>query len=180
MSDDPIRAVKRFQGTKLMRKTLETICLAALTLMAWVTWAALYGHDPLPATIATHFDMAGHANGWGSSKTLLLLPAVALSIYLVMTAVALVPGAFNYPVQVTAENRPRLQKLSLEMIDWLKVEILCLLAWLQNTIIGSARHSGQGMTSVAVLVPVSIAVIFATIAGYFVAMWRAARPGADL
>jgi uncharacterized membrane protein len=162
-----------------MYKALETICLAALALMVWVTWAALYGPDPLPATIATHFDMAGHANGWGSSKMLLLLPAVALSIYLVMTLVARAPGSFNYPVRVTAENRPRLEKLSLKMIGWLKAEVLCLVAWLQNATIVAARHPAQGFAPPVILVPVSIAVIFATIAGFIVAMRRAARPAAN-
>ncbi len=107
-----------------MRRTLEVVSLAGLAVLFWITWRAFYGPDPLPARIPTHFDIAGNPNGWGSPSSLLLLPAVALAIYLGMTVVSKFPSAFNYPVRVTPENRPRLQALTLQMIAWLKTEMI--------------------------------------------------------
>jgi uncharacterized membrane protein len=161
-----------------MRKTLETISLADLALQAAITFSVLYGPGRLPNRIPTHFDMAGHPNGWGSPSMLLLLLLVAGILYLLMTTVARYPSVFNYPVRVTAENRPRLEELALGMIAWLKAEMLCLFAWIQWVTIQSARHPQQGIPGASA--PVFIAVIFVTVGWFIVAMFRAgqATPGA--
>lgn len=159
-----------------MRKTLEAICMMALALMAWVSWAALAGPDRLPGRIPIHFDLAGHTDGWGSPTTLLLFPAVAVAIYLTFTLVSRYPSAFNYPVTVTPENRGRLLAVALDMVLWLKTEMVCLFAWIENSAIQAARHPGEGPGGMVVAIPASVAAILATIAWCFVAMRRAARP----
>jgi uncharacterized membrane protein len=157
-----------------MRKMLEAIGLAALAVLFWVTYRALYGPDPLPDRIPTHFDIAGQPNGWGPPSALLLLPAVAVSLYLVMTLVAQFPSAFNYPVRVTAENRPRLQARALSMIAAIKVEMVCLFACIQWSIVDGARQQRFNLSPT--LVPLSIVVIFATAGWHIVAIFRAAQP----
>ena len=158
-----------------MRRTLEAIGLAALAVLFWVTYRALNGPDPLPARIPTHFDFAGQPNGWGSPSSLLLLPAVALVIYLSITLVSRFPSAFNYPVRVTPENRAQLEALALGMVAWLKVELVCLFAWIQWSTIEAAQHGQGGLSSA--LLPVSIGAIFGTVGWHIVAMFRAARTG---
>ncbi|MGP8174276.1 MAG: DUF1648 domain-containing protein [Terracidiphilus sp.] len=155
-----------------MRRTLEVVSLAGLAVLFWITWRAFYGPDPLPARIPTHFDIAGNPNGWGSPSSLLLLPAVALAIYLGMTVVSKFPSAFNYPVRVTPENRPRLQALTLQMIAWLKTEMICLFAWIQWAIVASARQGRLSMSPAEI--PLFILAVFATIGWHIVAMFRAA------
>lgn len=49
-----------------MRKLAEALAVAAFAVLAWLTWAALYGPNRLPDSVPTHFDAAGNANGWGS------------------------------------------------------------------------------------------------------------------
>ncbi len=148
------------------------VSLAGLAVLFWITWRAFYGPDPLPARIPTHFDIAGNPNGWGSPSSLLLLPAVALAIYLGMTVVSKFPSAFNYPVRVTPENRPRLQALTLQMIAWLKTEMICLFAWIQWAIVASARQGRLSMSPAEI--PLFILAVFATIGWHIVAMFRAA------
>jgi len=159
-----------------MRKTLEAISLAALAVLFWSTWRALSGPGQLPDRIPTHFDLAGHADGWGSPQALLMVPAVAFVLYLGITLVARFPAVFNYPVRVTPENRRRLEELALNMICWLKTELVCLFAWLQILTIDAARRSGPKPSVNFALVPVSIVVVFATVGWHFVAMRRAASP----
>jgi uncharacterized membrane protein len=159
-----------------MRKSLEVISLGALAILFWITWSALNGPDRLAARIPTHFDIAGQPNCWGPPSMLLLLPVLAVALYLLITLVARFPSAFNYPVRVTAENRPRLQALALQMIAWLKTELVCLFTWIQGSTIGVARQGHGGLSPA--LVPVSFAAIFGTIGWHLVAMRRAARPGA--
>ena len=160
-----------------MRKNLEAISLGAVVLLLWITWRALYGPARLPDRIPTHFDFAGQPNGWGSPAMLWLFPAVAVGIYLLITLVARFPATFNYPVQVTAENRPRLEALTLRMIAWMKAEILCLFAWIQWMIVAATRQGHTGLS--AALMPVCIVVIFSTVGWHIVAMRRAAKAGGN-
>jgi uncharacterized membrane protein len=157
-----------------MRKSLEAISLAALALIAWITWQALYGPNPLPGRVPTHFDAAGNPNGWGPSSTLLFLPVMAVGLYLLISLVAQFPAVFKYPVRVTEENRARLQTLTLQMVAWLKVELVCLFAWIQWFIIQSVRQ-GHGSFPAAV-VPLFLIAILGTAGWHIMAIFRAALP----
>jgi uncharacterized membrane protein len=63
-----------------MRKILETISLAVLAAIVWITWQAMHGPNPLLESIPTHFDAAGNPNAWGPASTLFLLPVVAVGV----------------------------------------------------------------------------------------------------
>lgn len=156
-----------------MRRTLDWLGWLALGGMAWVTYRAVWGAERLPDRIATHFDLAGNPNGWGSSAMLLMLPVIGVGVYLLMTVVCRFPAAFNYPVQVQPANRARAQELTVEMIGWLKMELACLFAFLQWMIIDAAR-SGRGK-GLPLMMPPFLAVVFVTIGWYMVAIVRLGR-----
>lgn len=161
-----------------MRKSLEAIALFALMLLWWITYEALAGPNRLPDRIPTHFDAAGHANGWGPPAALLLWPIVAVGLYLAMTVVSRFPGAFNYPVRVTRENLARLQSVALDMVGWLKAELVCFFALLQWATVRAAR-SGEGHLF-AIIVPAMLIIVFSTVGWSFVALFRAARAGGSV
>jgi len=156
-----------------VRRNLEAVCLFVLAVQLWITYRAINGPARLPDRIPTHFDMAGNPNGWGSPAMLLLLPVVSLGIYLLITAAAQFPSAFNYPVRVTAQNRAQLQALALAMIAWLKVEVLVTFSWIQWATIQAARHVPRSLSPA--LMPIALVAVFGTIAWFVVAMFRAAR-----
>lgn len=136
-----------------------------------VTYNAVRGAHPLPPRIPVHFDAAGNPNGWGSPGALWLMPGIGTMLYLLMTLVAQFPSAFNFPVRVTREIRPRLESVALSMIAWLRVETLCLLAWIQHLTIDFAR---KGRGSLAPwLLPLMLGVVFATILWHVRSMMRA-------
>jgi amino acid transporter len=155
-----------------MRKYLEAISLTALAMLLWITWAALYGPRALTGPIPTHFDLAGHPNAYGPPQMLLILPAVALVLYLLITIVSRNPAVFNYPVRATPQNRQRLQELALNMIAFLKAETVILFALIQYQTIDSARNLQSTLPQSLMLI--GIAVIFSTIALHIIAMRRAA------
>ncbi|MGP8226118.1 MAG: DUF1648 domain-containing protein [Terracidiphilus sp.] len=157
-----------------MRKSLEAISVTALALIAWITWQALYGPDPLPERVPTHFDAAGNPNAWGPSSTLLFLPVIAVGIYLLISVISCFPATFKYPVRVTEENRARLEALTLRMVAWLKVELVCLFAWIQWAIIQSVRQ-GQASFPVAA-VPLFMVAVLGTAVWHIFAIFGAARP----
>jgi uncharacterized membrane protein len=114
-----------------MRKTLEFIGLLALVALFWLTWSALYSPNRLPDRVPTHFNAAGTPNAWGSPYGMILMPVVATALYLLVSIVSRFPESFHYPVRTTPQNIARLQTVTLNMVLWLKVEIVCLFALLQ-------------------------------------------------
>jgi uncharacterized membrane protein len=154
-----------------MRKLLEAVSLFALLTMGWTTWQAFHGRVPLPKKIPTHFDAAGQPNGWGSPTMLLLLPCVAVLLYLTITLVSQFPSALNYPVRVTAQNRERLQQIALGMMAWIKAELCCLFAAIQYATIEAARRRQNGLPPA--LMPLALLVVFGTIGAHILAMRRA-------
>jgi len=155
-----------------MRILLQAISLAALALLLWITWSALYGPNHLTGRIPTHFGLDGTPNAWGDPKMLLMLPAVAVFLYLLMTVAGRFPGAFNYPVRVTAQNRPRLQRIALNMIAWLTAETVSLFAILQYFIVQAVRTQQNALPPALMLM--AIVVIFFTMAMHIAAMRRSA------
>lgn len=160
-----------------MRKTLEFLGLAALALLFWITYSALYGPNRLPDRVPTHFNAAGQPNAWGSPSGMILMPIVAGLLYLAMSFVVRFPESFHYPVRVTPLNIAHLQSVTLSMVAWLKVEIACLFATLQWAFVQSAR-TGDGRLFPMIL-PFYIVATFATIGWHFIAMFRAARAGSS-
>jgi len=163
-----------YHENEFMRRNLEIVALAALAVLIFTTARALYGPVRLPQQIPTHFAADGRADAWGPPQSLLALPIFALLLYTLMTVVARFPSAFNFPARVTPANREALEAISINMIAWLKVEVLCLFCWVQHMTIQAAR-SGQGSIS-PVFMPLTLGVVFATILWHFVAMRRAAKP----
>ena len=64
------------------------------------------------------------------------------------------------------------------MVAWIKLEMICLFAWIQWAILQSLRQ-GEGSIS-PIAVPVFIAAILATMGLYAVAILRAVRAGAGV
>jgi hypothetical protein len=156
-----------------MRKSLEAAALALLCLTWGWTIDALFGSDPLPAQIPTHFDLAGRPDRWGTPEMLWLVSLMTALIYSLMTLVARYPSAFNFPMRITPATRPRMESIALNLISWLKVEVLGLFFWIQFQAIQYARK-GRGELSPAFL-PLVLAAIFGTIAWHTIAMRRVGR-----
>jgi len=155
-----------------MRKLLHILSLTALATLFWITYDALYGPNRLTGRIPTHFGIDGQPNAWGEPKMLLMLPAVAAFLYLAMTLAARFPGRFNYPVRVTPLNRPRLQRIALNMIAWLTAETVSLFTALQFFIVQGVRTQHNSLPPALMLI--AIVVIFFTMAMHIAAMRRAA------
>lgn len=157
-----------------MRKIAELLSLAALAALAFITVNVFYGPHPLPDRIPTHFNLLGQADRWGSSQSLLFFPIFAAVFYCVLTVAARFPSTFNYPVKVTDANRARLEPLALSLLAWTKAEVLAFFAWMEFAMIQAGRQPEQGFKPLPV--GVFVGILFATIIGFIVAMFRARNP----
>ena len=155
-----------------MRKWLEGVALLVLGLQVSITLLALFGPQQLPDRIPIHFNIASHPDGWGSPAMLLILPAITIINYLLFTVVTQFPGAFNYPVKVTSMNRLRIQNLALDMMAWMKLEIVGLLTWIQWVTIETARRPDKPIPA---MTPAALVIVFATVAFYIASMFRVGR-----
>jgi uncharacterized membrane protein len=155
-----------------MRKWIEGVALLALGLQISITLLAFFGPQQLPARIPIHFDVGGRPDGWGSSAMLLLLPAITIINYLLFTVVTQFPGAFKYPVKVTSMNRLRMQSLALDMMAWMKLEIVGLLTWIQWVTIATARQPDKPIPA---MTPAALVIVFATVLFYIASMFRTGR-----
>jgi uncharacterized membrane protein len=154
-----------------MRQKLNYLAIASLCFQYWITVRALFGSARLPERIPVHFDGMGNPNGWGSSQSLPLLPLIAIGVYLLLTMVSRFPAYFNYPVKVTEENRERLQSLTIEMLAWVRLEVVLLFTAIQSISVFAAYHPQGGVSQwLAAPVPVLIAMLAATLIRYIFVM----------
>lgn len=78
---------------------------AILLILAW--YMARKYYLQLPETIAIHFDFAGNPDGYGSSKTIFLVPAITTIISVAIAFLARIPEKFNYLTTITEANAQR-------------------------------------------------------------------------
>jgi uncharacterized membrane protein len=156
-----------------MRRILDFAGLAVLAMLAWITYHALHGSNPLPERIPTHFGANGQPNAWGTPGSLWLLPIVGAGLFLIISVVSLFPASFNFPVRSTPASRPRMEALTLQMMAWVKLELSCLFLTIQWSIIASARR-GNAALSPAIM-PLFLFAVLATLVVYASAVIRAAR-----
>ena len=84
------------------RETGIQITTVIVLILAWVM-AAQYYRD-LPDTIATHFNFSGQVDGYGSKKTIFIMPAVATIIAVALALLSRIPHQFNYLATITEAN----------------------------------------------------------------------------
>jgi uncharacterized membrane protein len=157
---------------------MEVACLGLLAVLFWISYAALNGPESLPDRIPTHFNIAGQPNAWGSRDFLWFLPCVAAGLYLLLTVLGNIRfRRYNLPVPVTEANLPFIQDQTMVMVAWIKCEVLCLMTYLQWSIVQSARNGTFRLSPL--LIPIFLVVIFMTVGSRLTTMIRGAKERAE-
>lgn len=123
--------------------------------------------NDLPERVPIHFGITGVADRWGSKQHLILLPLIALGIYIVLTIALRLGNPGNSLIAITPENAERQKVLMTRMIAWIQAETLwlfTLVEW-QSIRVAMGRANGLG----GQFLPIVLVVIFGTI-GYYI--WR--------
>ena len=153
---------------RTMQRLLEVASVLALVVSGFVTFNALYGSNAVQIVEPMTKPLSSHPIDWGTRARLLQIPAVQLIIYAFGLLLAKYSGTLNFPVQVTPDNRIRLQVLAKSMICWLKAEALILFAFLQIVEVQVARGSRSGIPALP-FQGITL-VIFATALVHYIAM----------
>ncbi|HIK09219.1 MAG TPA: DUF1648 domain-containing protein [Oscillatoriaceae cyanobacterium M33_DOE_052] len=103
--------------------------LAALAAAGANVGIVLWFWSQLPPTIPIHFGITGEADLFGPKIIIWIMPAVAVFSYGLMTVVSRHPHTWNYPVPITPENAERQYKIGMQVLIWMKTQMLWMLAF---------------------------------------------------
>lgn len=144
----------------------RTLDLAALLGLAFYVFYMVTVWPGLPERIPTHFNSYGQPDAYGSKYSLLILPVLSIGIYFLFTFLNRRPNTFNYPVQITDENRDRQYRLAREMMSFLKVSIIYCFLYITWRTVLTARGEAEGLGSLFLPIFLALTVLPAII--YFV------------
>ena len=139
--------------------------LAGLGVLFAVGVVAVH-YGALPQRIPVHFDARGVANGWGDKSSLWMVAGVACALYAGMTLLGLLPASMiNVPV--SPERRAAAVPMAMEMVGWLKAEMVWIFAALCAAMVrvGLGRDDGLSIW----FLPVVLGVVLGTVVFY---LWR--------
>ncbi|MGC4377831.1 DUF1648 domain-containing protein [Fictibacillus sp. Mic-4] len=140
-----------------LEKVLDAISI--LVIIATFCYL-LYVWNDLPEQIPRHFDFAGRPDGWGTKRTIWIMPIVASVVFVFIFTLCKFPHVFNYPVEITEENAPRLYLLSRKMLCTINFEIVLFLSMILWEII----RVGFGKESFGIwFLPTFFIIVFGTI-----------------
>lgn len=147
-----------------MRKLLEFIAIAAVANILWQTYSTLYG--PNPTTFSS---------GWDPTSTLLIIPFIAIALYLLVTGFSSFWPVFRRKLV----NAPAAQPLPLSprprLSVWIKTEILVALAIDQYAGIQFARIGSSGIREALLLIYSDGAILGVVVSVTLIAYWSKPR-----
>jgi uncharacterized membrane protein len=148
----------------------ELIALAGLGFAVAVV-ADFYSR--LPERIATHFNEAGVANGFGARSTLWVLVGVAVLLYATLSAISFVPRVVNLKRPLAPEREKVVLAESMAMVGWIKAEVCWMFAYICLAMIrnGMGLQVGLGRW----FLPVTLVVVLGTCAIYMGRIFGAIR-----
>lgn len=137
---------------KIPRSRLEII-IEVIAVLGILAHALLLIHywPALPDVIPTHFGISGEADGWGSKSSLVLLLAVNIGLYLMMTVLNFFPQTFNYIVEITEKNAREQYYYARLMMNFVKVEIVWIFAYIEWGTIQVALGKASGLDGTVML-----------------------------
>jgi uncharacterized membrane protein len=143
--------------------------LAVVGVLAGVAMVLWYWPQ-LPATIPTHFNAAGEADGWGSKGMLWMLPGISVVLVAGMLALQRVPWIANTPIAIDETNAQRQYGLIVRLLSVLGlcVSAIFLLIVIETIVVALGGQGPMG----AWMLPVLIVPTIGGIVWYFVAALR--------
>lgn len=104
---------------------VSKLCGAGSYLLLFlVIFIPLYFYGKLPETIPIHFNFAGEPDAYGNKLYLLVLPVLALVMFVLMSVIPKLNLNYNYSVKITEENREIQKKLSEGFLKTTKFSVL--------------------------------------------------------
>lgn len=114
----------KYTAFQIALEITALLLLISFCLFLYVQW------EHLPQKIPVHFNAWGEIDRWGNKQELLLLPAVGVGIYLLLTVAAFFPQTWNIPIRITPENQEAVYLCVKSTLLLIKVEVLAMLFYI--------------------------------------------------
>lgn len=150
-----------------MEVLLEMVSLAGLVFMVLMiikVWGIL------PAVIPSHFNALGQPDGYSGKSSLIMLPVVGLLLYLMLGILRFFPHVYNYPRPITEQNAEVQYRLAINLLAWLKAQIICSFVYITWSTIKLVLKQSSGLGKGFLIVMLSA--IFGTLGVYFYRAFR--------
>jgi uncharacterized membrane protein len=148
-----------------------------IALAGLVFAAAVVGdfYSRLPERIATHFNGAGVANGFGGRGTLWVLVGIAFLLYATLSVIDFVPGVVSLRRPLDPAREKIVWDETAAMVGWIKAEVCWMFAYLCLAMVrnGMGMQVGLGRW----FLPVTLVVVFGTTAVYLGRIFRVVAAG---
>ena len=150
-----------------IKHTITDRILEALSLMLTIgtTLYLAAGWDSFPDRIPAHYNAAGEIDRWVTKGEMVFLPVMMWILYIGLTVLQHFPQIWNTGVQVTQENRERVYRTLMYMLETLKLLIEAVFSFL--TVYGI---TGKNLPSW--FLPVFIGLVFADLIFWLVCLAR--------
>jgi uncharacterized membrane protein len=127
----------------------------------------------LPRIIPSHFDFEGRVDGFADKEALLILPAVSVGLYILLTVLSRFHRLlrFSWPFNATTEEAYRRQaRIARSLYCWCKFEIVWLFTYISWATIRVGLGKAQGLGRA--FLPVVLIVVGGTIMVHLVWAYR--------
>lgn len=140
-----------------------------IAVIAFIVITAI-SYKGLPGRIPTHFNGSGQPDNYGGKGMIWLLPCITVVMYAGLSIINLFPYNFNFPVNITEENAPRLYRHAMRSIRILNLLLVLLFSYLtwQTIALSGGKSDGLGF----LFLPVTIFAIMIFILYMVVRMYK--------
>ena len=163
LTSSPTRPARTFTTGGVTRLLRAVSVLAALAITVWL----LVAYPGLPATVPTHFDATGTADGWGPRSSVLVLGGIMLVLSVGIALLSARPRVLNYPVILTDHNAQAVYREGERLMVWTLLALQVLYLALASAVI-------LGGSTTALFV-IGLAALLGAVAVGIVRVLRAAR-----
>lgn len=134
---------------------LALAVLLAATVYVFVVWKRL------PERIPSHYNAMGQPAAYGPRSGILFLPTVAWFLFILISAVACFPSAWNTVSGIRRENIPAALRLSKILIGTTRLGLSLSFAWM---ILCTARSVPMGAAALPLLLAVTFVPVMVIVA----------------
>jgi Predicted membrane protein len=105
----------------------------------------------IPERIPSHFNALGEANAWSNKSTVLLMPILCFVLYVIMTAVSMVPAIWNTPIKLTEENYVLVNQSTRSLICFMKLTVVVTFSYI-TICIATGKQLGIAFLPIVLIV----------------------------
>lgn len=165
------RMISKRPKIKVNRTGVDVLleCTACMLSMSPIFYL-LAKWSSLPARVPTHINASGVVDSWGGRSELLIMPAIMVAMFVLLSVIQRFPHSCNYLVRITEENAEVQYRNAVSMLGWMNLIINAGLAMVFFSMIQIAQGDADRLTYW--VMPVFMGCLFGSLGYYLWLSWK--------